>query len=106
MTIIPQEAVLFSGSLRSNLDPFSLYEDAELWEALVAVQMASWSTPAASRVASRAPSRAVSTADLVDLGQDSSSTIDVEEVEGISQITNLDTQVAAGGASLFPRLMT
>ncbi|KAG2195149.1 hypothetical protein INT47_006598 [Mucor saturninus] len=34
LTIIPQDPVLFSGTLRSNLDPFGQYEDAELWAAL------------------------------------------------------------------------
>ena len=34
MTIIPQEPVLFSGSLRMNLDPFNAYTDDELWHAL------------------------------------------------------------------------
>jgi ABC-type multidrug transport system fused ATPase/permease subunit len=26
--------VLFSGTIRSNLDPFSMHDDAELWNAL------------------------------------------------------------------------
>ncbi|XP_074648822.1 multidrug resistance-associated protein 1-like isoform X2 [Tubulanus polymorphus] len=34
LTIIPQEPVLFSGSLRSNLDPFDRYGDDQLWKAL------------------------------------------------------------------------
>lgn len=34
LTIIPQEPVLFSGSLRMNLDPFERYEEEELWKAL------------------------------------------------------------------------
>ena len=29
-----QDAVLFSGSLRSNLDPFNQYADSALWTAL------------------------------------------------------------------------
>ena len=34
ITIIPQDPVLFSGSLRLNLDPFSQYSDTEVWTAL------------------------------------------------------------------------
>ncbi|KAG8290815.1 Canalicular multispecific organic anion transporter 1 [Homalodisca vitripennis] len=34
ITIIPQDPVLFSGSLRMNLDPFEMYNDSELWHAL------------------------------------------------------------------------
>ncbi|XP_039495995.1 multidrug resistance-associated protein 1 isoform X4 [Drosophila santomea] len=34
LTIIPQDPVLFSGSLRINLDPFEIKTDDEIWEAL------------------------------------------------------------------------
>ncbi|KAF9104293.1 hypothetical protein BGX29_002146, partial [Mortierella sp. GBA35] len=34
LTIIPQDPVLFMGTLRFNLDPFGEREDIELWEAL------------------------------------------------------------------------
>ncbi|KAI8092836.1 uncharacterized protein BX664DRAFT_357339 [Halteromyces radiatus] len=34
LTIIPQDPVLLSGTLRSNLDAFDQYDDATLWKAL------------------------------------------------------------------------
>lgn len=34
LSIIPQEPVLFSGSMRSNLDPLKKYPDHILWHAL------------------------------------------------------------------------
>ena len=34
MTVIPQDPVLFSGTLRENLDPLNEYSDDHLWDAL------------------------------------------------------------------------
>lgn len=39
ITIVPQEPTLFQGTIRSNLDPFNLYSDEEIFEALRRVHL-------------------------------------------------------------------
>lgn len=39
ISIIPQDPVLFSGSIRKNLDPFGEYDDTALWSALEEVKL-------------------------------------------------------------------
>lgn len=39
LSIIPQDPILFSGSVRFNLDPFDNYSDEQIWKSLAAVQM-------------------------------------------------------------------
>jgi len=34
LSIIPQDPTIFSGTVRTALDPFSVYDDAQLWDAL------------------------------------------------------------------------
>lgn len=41
ISIIPQDPVLFSGTVHYNLDPFGEHTDTELWEALEQVQLKS-----------------------------------------------------------------
>merc|ERR1739849_75642 len=40
LSIIPQDPVMFSNSIRYNLDPFEEKSEFELWEALKKVQLA------------------------------------------------------------------
>uniref|UniRef100_A0A2K6RP73 ATP binding cassette subfamily C member 5 n=1 Tax=Rhinopithecus roxellana TaxID=61622 RepID=A0A2K6RP73_RHIRO len=39
LSIIPQEPVLFSGTVRSNLDPFNQYTEDQIWDALERTHM-------------------------------------------------------------------
>lgn len=41
MSIVPQDPVLFNGTIRSNLDPTGSYSDSQLWDALHRVHMGS-----------------------------------------------------------------
>lgn len=37
LVVLPQEATLFSGTLRENLDPLCVHTDQEIWQSLRAV---------------------------------------------------------------------
>jgi ABC-type multidrug transport system fused ATPase/permease subunit len=39
LTVIPQDPTLFSGTLRSNLDPFDQFEDSDIFESLRRVHL-------------------------------------------------------------------
>lgn len=39
LSVVPQDPVMFEGTLRSNLDPFGSYTDEQLWDALHQVHL-------------------------------------------------------------------
>ncbi|XP_053987096.1 ATP-binding cassette sub-family C member Sur [Hylaeus volcanicus] len=39
LSVIPQDVIMFSGTIRENLDPLADHEDRELWEALEVAQI-------------------------------------------------------------------
>lgn len=115
LTFIPQDATLFSGSLRDNLDPFGDYSDIECMDALHRVHLIDDSAYT-SQHSSKAPSihrleredtdvTIVSESTITPSGSTSgviSSASSVTEVgrdatsKGNTKIT-LDTEVSAGG---------
>ena len=113
LTFIPQDATLFSGTIRQNLDPFDEYSDIECLDALRRVHMIQDSADV-SRTTSRAPSvlevrkentddTAVETSSLLHPRLDSEATTIASDsasqrttATGSIPIT-LDTNVSAGG---------
>ncbi|KNZ78578.1 ATP-dependent bile acid permease [Termitomyces sp. J132] len=100
LTFIPQDATLFSGTLRENLDPFNEHTDAECLDVLQRCHMIS--TPSASRSASYTASPSTSRPASIhrlereDLAE--SISISATDVETKTTVT-LETQVSAGGTN-------
>ncbi|KAJ3788774.1 hypothetical protein GGU10DRAFT_384717 [Lentinula aff. detonsa] len=105
LTFIPQDAALFSGTLRDNLDPFGEYTDVECLDVLQRVQMSTQSQ-FPSRFTSRAPSTAVTPTssrppsindvDRQDVASSVGSTI--TNMDGKTTVS-LDTRVSSGGTN-------
>lgn len=101
LTFIPQDATLFSGTLRDNLDPFGEHTDSECLDVLRRVQMITDSPQQVSREpsasSSRASSRPASIRD-VERGSTVGSVSTTTEVDSKTTVT-LDTKVSAGGTN-------
>ncbi|KZT05166.1 multidrug resistance-associated ABC transporter [Laetiporus sulphureus 93-53] len=96
LTFIPQDATLFSGTLRDNLDPFGEHEDSECLDVLYRVQMMS-DSQLASQKSSREPSRPASIHEGRE-GTIASVATTATETEAKPSIT-LDMQVSPGGTN-------
>lgn len=82
LTIIPQDAVLFSGTIRSNIDPFEEHSDSAVWESLERAHL------------SKASDRFKPTATGASTPVSSSA---VGASKHVSSITSLNQQVSDGG---------
>ncbi|KAI0634381.1 hypothetical protein C8Q77DRAFT_1056057 [Trametes polyzona] len=97
ITFIPQDAVLFSGTIRDNLDPFGDHSDHECWDVLRRVQLVSESHPSSLNT-SRTGSRAASHQAASDMDVSVSTATAVADAQTRVNIT-LDTEVSPGGAN-------
>ncbi|KDQ16443.1 hypothetical protein BOTBODRAFT_186497 [Botryobasidium botryosum FD-172 SS1] len=98
LTIIPQDAVLFSGTIRDSLDPFQEHDDSTLRDVLLRVRLISESAHQSHK-----SSRAASVHDGVDeeiasssVSQSSRTVTGNDEQKGL---ITLDSKVSAGGAN-------
>jgi ABC-type multidrug transport system fused ATPase/permease subunit len=101
ITFIPQDATLFSGTLRENLDPFKQHTDAACLDVLRRVHLISSSANQSERN-SRAPSRAASTRDDEESVSSTVETITpgtAADGDGKTVQITLKTQVSAGGTN-------
>ncbi|ORX56336.1 hypothetical protein DM01DRAFT_1018486 [Hesseltinella vesiculosa] len=89
ITIIPQDAVLFSGTIRSNLDPFSEHEDSELWDALHRVHLISSTPTTSNTIATNTPSTS-----------SGASTLSAEQVHQTNVFENLESPISEDGKNL------
>ena len=100
ITYIPQDAVLFSGTIRDNLDPFGEHSDEELLEALSRVNLGPSDTPFPSRVPSRVPSSSRLASLSVDDPQPSGTiTPGGRSTAGGKVAITLASDVSSGGAN-------
>lgn len=98
------DAVLFSGAVRENLDPFAEHTDAELYDALARVNLGPQGT---SPLASRAPSRVASSRRLdAIIAEESAAQSSASSALGSAissanarTIITLTTEVSAGGSN-------
>ncbi|KAF8933797.1 hypothetical protein BGZ47_010698 [Haplosporangium gracile] len=107
LTIIPQDPILFKGTLRSNLDPFGELEDVDLWEALRRSHLIPSSsiqptttTATAAVGASANTSAKISVDDTASVKSTAASSTSTKEAEIVdpSKIT-LDTAVKENGSN-------
>jgi ABC-type multidrug transport system fused ATPase/permease subunit len=94
ITYIPQEAVLFSGTVRENLDPFSEHTDQEMLEALQAVHLRTTDTPAPSRVPSHHRLSSLANEESTASSKAASTVASMAQTK-----VTLDTEVASGGSN-------
>lgn len=94
LTIVAQEAALFKGSLRFNLDPFGQHSDRDVWDALRRVQMAA---PGVSGITPRpTPGQSRAASPSVSEGESEAETAAAEETERYV-VKSLDMEVTEGG---------
>ncbi|KAI8887881.1 hypothetical protein K501DRAFT_211341 [Backusella circina FSU 941] len=88
MTIVPQDAILFSGTIRSNLDPFDEHTDQAIWDSLERAHIA------------KRPKSNKSSVHSIENASSSDTNQEMEESQGfVSNISSLEQKVSDGGCN-------
>lgn len=109
IVMVPQDPTLFTGTIRTNLDPFGLFTDEEIYDALRRVQLIG--SPSATTSRPTTPSTPVSKGSKgVDLSPNGQSSLDLREpgspadsttaLENKNIFMNLSSTVAESGSNL------
>jgi ABC-type multidrug transport system fused ATPase/permease subunit len=96
--MVPQDPTLFSGTIRSNLDPFGLFTDEELFTSLRAVQLIDSPGPSASATPEAPGTPAIG------LGQSASSTLAHSTASALSESTAVGDALHADNKNVFQNL--
>ncbi|CCH46915.1 ATP-dependent bile acid permease [Wickerhamomyces ciferrii] len=80
ITIIPQDPTLFTGTIRSNLDPFDNYNDENIFEALRRVNL-------------------ISGDDILNNNNNFNNEVDSQD-ENVNKFLNLENEITEGGGNL------
>ena len=112
ITIVPQDPTLFTGTIRSNLDPFGLFTDEEVFTTLRRVQLIGVPRSAGPSGPSSPPTPVVNTAAMLTPPESPSPSIDGRDAkpdlikglpnshENTNIFTNLSSPIAESGSNL------
>ena len=109
ITIVPQDPTLFTGTIRSNLDPFDLFTDDEILKTLRRVQLIDTASSTASLHRETRPTTTIltppesSSSSILGTNYDSGNDLAPKKhsmYENANMFTNLSSAVAESGSNL------